>query len=284
MTNTLIERIINDPQVLSVRFQPIFRLGAQRDQVDSLEGLVRGPQGTPFESANLLFDYVRRKRAEGAVDRSCITAICRAAAELPADYRLNVNVHASTLGQNNGFVEFFRRQARNLSLSLERFTLEIVEHSPTRNVPGLISSLQSLRDIGVKIALDDVGLGHSNYRMIVDCRPDYFKLDAFFVQGVSYDTFRCAVAKSVMCLAQEMKASIVAEGAHSVEDMSTLTEMGINLFQANLLCPPLRTPELLEKRFASFHPAVATPASAAQNSDKRAPASIRSTMKPAICQ
>jgi EAL domain-containing protein (putative c-di-GMP-specific phosphodiesterase class I) len=281
MSNTLIERIINNPQMLSVRFQPIFRLGAQRDQVDSLEALVRGPEGTHFESANLLFDYVRRKRAEGAVDRSCIVAICRAAAELPTGFRLNVNVHASTLGQNTDFVDFFSRQARNLSLSLDRFTLEIVEHSPTHNVPGLISTLRAFRDLGVKIALDDVGLGHSNYRMIIDCQPDYFKLDAYFVQGVSYDPFRRAVAKSVLCLAEEMKGLIVAEGAHSVEDMSTLTEMGVNLFQANLLCPPLRTSELLDKGFASFNPALEV---SEDHPHKRMPASFRSTMKPAICQ
>jgi EAL domain-containing protein (putative c-di-GMP-specific phosphodiesterase class I) len=285
MSATLIERIINNPQMLSVRFQPIFRLGAQGDQIDSLEGLVRGPEGTHFEGANLLFDYVRRKRAEAAIDRSCIIAICRAVAELPADYRVNLNVHASTLGQNTGFVEFFSRQARNLSLALDRFTLEIVEHSPTHNVPGLIASLRALRDMGVKIALDDVGLGHSNYRMIIDCHPDYFKLDAFFVEGVSYDPFRRAVAKSVMCLAQEMKGSIVAEGARSVEDMSTLTEMGINLFQANLLCPPMRTSELVEKGFLSLHHATAASVgSGAYALDKAAPNSFRSTMKPAICQ
>jgi len=257
MSNSLIERIINNPTILSVRFQPIFQLDTSVDQIDSLEGLVRGPKGTNFEAADVLFDYVRRKRAEAVVDRSCVIAICRAVAELPCDCRINLNVHASTLGQNTGFVDFFRRQARNLSLSLDRLTLEIVEHSPTHNVPGLISSLRAFRDLGVKIALDDVGLGNSNYRMIVDCHPDYFKLDAFFVQGVSYDPCRRAVVKSVMCLAEEMKGVVVAEGAHSIEDMSTLSQMGVKLFQANLLCPPMPTPELSEKGFLSAHTASA---------------------------
>ncbi len=247
MSNFLLERILNEPQVLSVRFQPIFRLGSGVNEIDSLEGLVRGPKGTHFEAADILFDYVRRKHAESAVDRSCIVAICRAAAELPEEFRINLNVHATTLGHNAGFVDFFRRQAKNLSVPLDRFTLEIVEHSPSHNVPGLISSLQELRDLGVRIALDDVGLGNSNYRMILDCHPDYFKLDAFFVQGVSYDPARRAVVKSVMCLAEEMKGIVVAEGAHAVEDFSTMTQMGVELFQANLLCPAVRPEELQAK-------------------------------------
>src|SRR5262249_20761785 len=74
--------------------------------------------------------------------------------------------------------------------------------------------------------------------------PDYFKLDAYFAQGASYDPDRRAVVKSVMCLAQEMKGVIVAEGVPCSEDLAMLTKMGINLFQANLLCPPIHPHEL----------------------------------------
>jgi EAL domain-containing protein (putative c-di-GMP-specific phosphodiesterase class I) len=254
MSASLLEQILNDPKALSVRFQPIFRLGPKANEIDSLEGLIRGPKGTNFENASLLFDYVRRKHAEAAVDRSCILAICRAVAEMECDCRINLNVHASTLGQNTDFVDFFRSQARFLGLPLDRFTLEIVEHSPTHNVPGLIYTLRTLRDLGIRIALDDVGLGNSNYRMILDCHPDYFKIDTSFVQGVSYDPDRRAVIKSITCLAEEMKGVVVAEGAQATEDLSTLTRMGIKLFQAHLLCPPVTPQELLTKEFFKTQP------------------------------
>lgn len=241
----LLDRILDDADALSARFQPIFQVHAGRSRIDSIEGLIRGPRGTNFERADVLFDYVRRKHAESAMDRSCISAICKAVAEMPHNFRVNLNVHASTLGENPGFCEFFRRQARNFGLPLERFTLEIVEHSPVYNVPGLACNLRTLRDLGVRIALDDVGLGTSNYRMILDCHPDYFKLDTFFVAGVSEDPDRRAVTKSVMCLAQEMNASVVAEGVRSHEDLSTLQEMGVELFQAYILCPPILPEEFI---------------------------------------
>ncbi|MBZ5570701.1 MAG: EAL domain-containing protein [Acidobacteriia bacterium] len=252
MTTSLLEKILDDPDALSVRFQPIFRLRAGVSQVDSVEGLIRGPRATNFERADILFDYVRRKHAEAAVDRSCIVAICKAVLELPPELRINVNVHASTLGHNPGFADFFRRQARNLSLSLDRFTLEIVEHAPTYNIPSLTCSIRALRDLGVRIALDDVGLGNSNYRMILDCHPDYFKLDAYFAKGVTHDADRRAVVRSVMCLAEEMKGSVVAEGVQSSEDLATLGQMGVELFQADLLCPAMQVHDLAAKGFVGL--------------------------------
>ena len=248
MTQRLLDQILAQPQTLSVRFQPIFDLQPGGSRVASLEGLIRGPKGTNFERADILFDYVRRKHAEDEVDRACITAISKAVAELPFDCRINLNVHASTLGKGE-FVEFFRTQMHELALPLDRFILEIVEHSPTHNVPGLISNINALRQLGVRIALDDIGLGNSNYRTMLDCRPDYFKVDAFFVDGVSTDPDRRGVVKSIMCLAHDMGGTVIAEGVRTHEDLSTLMRMGVSSFQANLLCPAIPPQELLAKDF-----------------------------------
>src|ERR1700734_2730404 len=106
---SLLETIV-DPRALSVCFQPIFEIRDGVRLIDSVEALIRGPRSTKFNRADILFDYVRRKRAEAAVDRSCLAAICDAATGLPSKVRINVNVHASTLGHNSGFIDLFRRQ------------------------------------------------------------------------------------------------------------------------------------------------------------------------------
>lgn len=236
---------ILDPSELSVRFQPIFQIRGGAGQVDSVEALIRGPRGTNFERADILFDYVRRKKAEAAVDQSCLTAICDAAKGLPAGTRINVNVHAATLGHDSEFVDFFRRLVLKHSLALEQFTIEIVEHAPTCNIPELTNSLAKLRSYGVRFALDDVGLGESNYRMMLDCHPEYFKLDAYFVQGVSIDSKRRAVAASLVALAKALGSSVVAEGVASNDDLLQLDVMGIEYAQANLLCPAVSLKKLL---------------------------------------
>jgi EAL domain-containing protein (putative c-di-GMP-specific phosphodiesterase class I) len=253
MKKSILETIL-DPHELSVVFQPIFQTEGGARTVDSVEALIRGPRETNFKRADILFDYVRRKKAEAAVDQSCFTAICAAAASLPRDLRINVNVHASTLGHSAGFVDFFRRHAQRQSLAFERFTLEIVEHAPTCNIPQLTNNIAELRGRGVRIALDDVGLGQSNYRMMLDCNPEYFKLDAYFVRGLSTDSKRRAVVESLVTLATALESSVVAEGPTS-DDLLPLMDLGVGLVQANVLCPAMPLDELLKAGHLEKQPA-----------------------------
>jgi EAL domain-containing protein (putative c-di-GMP-specific phosphodiesterase class I) len=244
MRPTLLQTIL-EPARLSVRFQPIFRISSQGRRVHSVEALVRGPQGTPFERADILFDYVRRKKAENAVDRSCLCAICEeAAVRLPKHFRFNVNVHAASLAQKTGFTDFLLDLVDRHSLRPEQLTVEIVEHAPTCDVPGLASSLAMLRTAGVHIALDDVGLGQSNYRMMVDCQPDYFKLDSYFLEGLKDSPRRLAVVESVTTLAVAMNSSVVAEGVSSAQDLEILCRMGVEFAQSNFLCAALPLKQL----------------------------------------
>jgi len=243
MKKPLLDSLI-DPKQLSVRFQPIFRIRGGNNHIDSVEALIRGPRGTHFESALVLFDYVRRKKAENAVDQSCLAAICAEAVSLPPYLRINVNVHAATLGQHAGFVESLRKQARKHSLALDRFTVEIVEHAPTCDIPELSHNLAALRNAGVRIALDDVGLGQSNYRMMLDCHPEYFKLDAYFVRGLKNDPKRRAVVESVVAFGKALNSSVVAEAAETKEDIALLAGLGVEFVQCNLLCPALPLQEL----------------------------------------
>jgi EAL domain-containing protein (putative c-di-GMP-specific phosphodiesterase class I) len=248
MRKSLLETIL-DPEQLSVRFQPIFRIGDGENQLHSVEALIRGPRGTHFESAQMLFDYVHRKHEEKAVDHSCLAAICAEATKLPRDLRINVNVHAATLGQQPGFLESFKRRLHKHSLALDRFTVEIVEYAPNCDIPELLDTIASLRNAGVRIALDDVGLGQSNYRMMLDCYPEYFKLDSYFVRGLRSDSKRRAVVESVAAFGRALHSSIVAEGVESTEDIALLASLGVEFVQCNLLCPALSLSELQASGF-----------------------------------
>lgn len=243
MRKSLLETIL-DPEQLSVRFQPIFHIANGESELHSVEALIRGPRGTHFESAPMLFDYVHRKREERSVDYSCLAAICAEATRLPRDLRINVNVHAATLGQQPGFVESFRRRANKHSLSLDRFTVEIVEYAPNCDIPELLHTIAGLRDAGMRIALDDVGLGQSNYRMMLDCYPEYFKLDSYFVRGLRNDPKRRAVVESVVAFGRALHSSVVAEGVEAMEDVALLASMGVEFVQCNLLCAALTLEEL----------------------------------------
>lgn len=229
-----------DSATLQPYVQPIFRVGVGHPpQLVGVECLTRGPAGTPFEQADTLFAYARHKRAEGPLDRKCIALGLAELGTAASDFRISLNVHASTLGSCSGFARWLCSTAGTYDIVPERLTVEIVEHAPQWNQREFLRSLDELREAHVKIALDDIGLGHSNYQMIVDVRPDYFKIDRYFVHGCAGNRYRRAVVASITTLANELDGVVVAEGAEAEDDFAVLQGLGVELVQSFALGRPV---------------------------------------------
>ncbi len=238
--------LILEPQGLSTLFQPIFEAGPTGLQLHSLEALTRGPRHTNIERSDVLFEYVRRKRGEPQVDLLAIASALRQARGLPRVPGLCLNVHAVTLERERRLPLWLAELAAEYGIALERIVIEIVEHAPPWSGPHFLEALERLRGLGVRIALDDVGLGQSNFRMIVDCRPDLLKIDRHFVDGSHADPSRRAVLESIADLAGRLGARAVAEGIEDERDLETVKAAGITLLQGYLLCRPC-TPTVLKR-------------------------------------
>jgi EAL domain-containing protein (putative c-di-GMP-specific phosphodiesterase class I) len=230
--------LILDPGALSVRFQPVWEAHSHVMVGHYIECLIRGPRGTSVESPEILFEYVRKKNREAEVDKKCISVILDAARGLPSHVRLGLNVHASTLALDPGFAHFLAGETSRCSIEADRLVVEIVEHAPVWDVEAFRFSLDALRELGCSIALDDVGLGHSNFMMILECRPNYFKIDRYFVHGSRSDIYRQAVLSSVAQLALPFGARVVAEGVETEADLEAVRQAGINLVQGYLFGRP----------------------------------------------
>ncbi len=238
MSESALNRILQ-PGAITPVYQPVLRVNGSDVKIEGVECLSRGPRGTNFESAEVLFEYVRLKREESLVDRACIAAAFRGASSLPSTLRLGVNVHASTLGRDHGFIAFLQATAAATGIALTRIIIEIVEHAPPWDNISFQSSLEQLRQLGMTIALDDVGLGQSNFKMLLDVRPDFLKLDRYFVLGCSHDAHRRAVISALRQLGRDFNAEIVAEGVETAEDSNTLQGLGISLMQGFHFAQPL---------------------------------------------
>ncbi len=229
----LIERIL-EPGALSVRFQPVYEMRGGAPRCHYTESLIRGPRGTTVEQPDILFEYVRKKNREAEVDRACVATILGVARDLSRRIDLGLNVHASTLAMDPEFVAFLADAAATNGIAVERLVIEIVEHAPPWDVAAFRNALAGLRSIGARIALDDVGLGQSNFMMILECRPEYFKIDRYFVRGAHADFYRQAVLTAVAQLARPFGARVVAEGVETELDLAAARAAGIDLVQGHL--------------------------------------------------
>jgi EAL domain-containing protein (putative c-di-GMP-specific phosphodiesterase class I) len=241
---TLLDRLL-EPGQLSVVFQPIYEAGPGGQTLFALECLIRGPANTNAARTNVLFTYVRNKRAEAMVDRACVATALAEARLFPGEPRLSLNVHASTLGRDPGFLEFLLGQARKTRVDRRRLVVEIVEHSPPHDVPSFRRALAEMRECGIAVALDDVGLGESNYKMILDARPEIYKLDRYLVAGAWSDPYRQVILDSLARMIRRLEARAVAEGVEDRHELVAVQAAGIDLVQGFLFARPLPRAELL---------------------------------------
>ncbi|HLX07007.1 MAG TPA: EAL domain-containing protein [Thermoanaerobaculia bacterium] len=222
-----------------VAFQPIFAIQGE-PELHSFECLTRGPEGTSLQSAEVLFEYVRRKGCEPAVDRLCVTACLRLAGRWPG-FRYSLNVHAATLERDRDFGALLLETAALQGLKPSRLIVELVEFVPAFS-EKCEQAISSLRQQGVEFALDDIGCGQANYQMILRCQPNYFKVDRYIVAGSSSDPSRRAVLSSICQMAHDMGGKVVAEGVESEADLAAVRSVGVDLAQGFLLGKPGEVP------------------------------------------
>ena len=202
---------LSRPGAIRVEFQPIVQLREDGTHLYGFEALSRGPRGTTMELPSVMFEYARRKGRETEIDRLCLSTAMAGAALLPPASIISVNVHGSTLCNTPRFADWLIESARTHGIDPGRLMIEIVEHRASWVMEALHATLQELREAGVRIAVDDLGGGASNYRMFIDCRPDHVKIDRYIVHGCSGDRYRLASLCSIVALANACDAVPIAE-------------------------------------------------------------------------
>lgn len=245
---TLLDRLLA-PGALTTLFQPIVEVQPNGRSLFAFEALTRGPARTNIERSEVLFEYVRRKGREAQVDLLAIGTAMARAHSLPVLPALCLNVHAATLDKESRLPLWLAELAREHKIRGDQLVVEIIEHAPPWSGRQFLENLDKLRELGVRIALDDVGLGQSSFRMMLDCRPDLLKIDRHFAAGAHGDAHRRAVLESISGLAQKIGARAVAEGIEDEQDLEAARAAGISLVQGFLFCRPSTAAQLRKLRF-----------------------------------
>jgi EAL domain-containing protein (putative c-di-GMP-specific phosphodiesterase class I) len=227
------------PDGLTVVFQPIYHHAAGERRLFGYEALTRGPAGTNLERADVLFEYVRRRGREAVVDRACVAAALRAYTTFQGSATISLNVHAATVESDSGFAEFLAEACRETAVPVTSVILEIVEQQQFSDERRFLDQVSRLRAVGARIALDDVGMAYASVRTMVEVRPDFFKVDAYFVRGSRHSESIRAGMGSIVKLAQHLGGRVIAEGIERVEDLENATLAGADLFQGFLLAQPM---------------------------------------------
>jgi EAL domain-containing protein (putative c-di-GMP-specific phosphodiesterase class I) len=137
--------------------------------------------------------------------------------------------------------------------------LEITESVIMENVETIIPILQTLRELGVEIAVDDFGTGYSSLAYIARLPIQDLKIDRSFVVGMTQSQDSLTIVKSVISLAHSLRLNVVAEGVETEEQAALLLKLGCDEMQGYLFSPPVPPAEvpglLSRKQSAAIRPA-----------------------------
>jgi EAL domain-containing protein (putative c-di-GMP-specific phosphodiesterase class I) len=119
-----------------------------------------------------------------------------------------------------------------------RIVVELTEHDQVADCSALLAQIAVLRDMGVRIAVDDAGTGFAGLQRILQLGPDIIKLDRFLIEGVDHDAVRRALVTAMVAFSASIGATLLGEGIETTGELDMLRSLHVPLGQGYLLGRP----------------------------------------------
>jgi diguanylate cyclase (GGDEF)-like protein len=157
---------------------------------------------------------------------------------------IGVNASAENLRRED-IVELVRRIQRDLPKQTH-LELEVTESVLFADEQLFALRVRQLKEIGVRIAIDDFGTRYTGFNVLMNSPIDAMKIDKCFVRGI--DTCReiQAVCQSIVTMARHLRMGTIAEGIENYSELDTLRALGCEAGQGYLFQRPVRAQEFLK--------------------------------------
>jgi EAL domain-containing protein (putative c-di-GMP-specific phosphodiesterase class I) len=127
----------------------------------------------------------------------------------------------------------------NSPIKFSQVVLEVTERDPIENFTETRQIIAALQGLGVRIAIDDVGTGHSSLSYMLKLGVDIIKIDKMFVDAIGTDRNSTTIVETLVDLARNMRMDVVAEGVENFEQVMHLRALGVRSAQGYVFAPPL---------------------------------------------
>ena len=237
-------------------FQP--RVDAFSNQIVSAEALIRWnhpewglitPQEflTIAEENGLITD----------IDEWVLKEVCNQIKKWKKEQRqtvpISINVSAVNFMKQN-WASTVAKVIQETGIHPQDLEFEITENLLLNNQEMVTNTIDSLRALGIKIALDDFGKGYSSLSYLTQFPFDVIKIDKSFIRNIHENDRDLLIAKSIIYLAKGLKIKVVAEGVETIQQLKILEKEQCNEIQGFLFSRPVPINEmetLFEKKILS---------------------------------
>jgi diguanylate cyclase (GGDEF)-like protein len=159
--------------------------------------------------------------------------------------QMSVNISRWDL-MDEHLVESLERMLQWHRIPAERITLEVTESCLSQDPVRAKESLERLRKAGVKISIDDFGVGYSSMSQLLELPVDELKIDKSFVLALNSDRRAISLIRSMIEMSRALGLLVIAEGIEDKENYELLRSAGTDIAQGNFVSPPLTSSQLDE--------------------------------------
>jgi diguanylate cyclase (GGDEF)-like protein len=236
----LFNEILQNKSV-TTHFQPIVDL--RNADIIGYEALSRGPENHPLRSPVSLIEQAVKENSLWKLEVLFREKALTSASKLELKSLLFLNVDPNIVNDPNFSSGFTKQYIQDHGLLPEMIVFEITERSTIDNFKSFRSAMFHYIEQGYKTAIDDTGAGYSNLSVISKIKPNFIKIDMDLVRDIDKDSFKQAIIKSFVWLANLTNSKLIAEGIETMQEARTLISLGVHAGQGFLLGRP--SPELI---------------------------------------
>ncbi len=215
---------------LHMVYQPIVAVGTR--STTAFEALMRSSEpALPNPPAILeAAEKLGALHVLGRRVRNLVAADLDASAASPNVY---VNLHSADLADSQLY-----DATSPLSHHASRIVLEITERASLEGISDLADRRSRLRDMGYRLAVDDLGAGYAGLSYFARIRPEIVKIDMSLVRGIDREVVQQHVVASLVTLATTLGMEVVAEGVETAAERDTVVRLGCTLLQGYFFAKP----------------------------------------------
>ncbi|MBN2751698.1 MAG: EAL domain-containing protein [Rhodospirillaceae bacterium] len=239
---------------LSHAFQPV--LNIHSGHAYGMEALLRGMEPHGFASATALLDAAHAEGILDAVESILKKKAIQAYVQWPFchDRKLFMNIDARVFDtQNQGSLAATRQVIADCGLDESSVILDVSERA---QIQGFLRDFQDERQIHhstLRYAIDDFGAGLGSLQTLYGANPDFIKIDRALLSGVSEDTRKKTFFSHIVSIAHLLGVMVVAEGVETEAEYFVCKEVGCDLVQGFIACPPLEDISQALREYPEIH-------------------------------
>jgi EAL domain-containing protein (putative c-di-GMP-specific phosphodiesterase class I) len=204
-----------------------------------------GPDGRMKSVGELLEDLTLSPELRVRLDLLCLGAVFDALARHPiTEHLLFLNLCPATL-EHPEFWNRIQPWLWDLPIPPHRIVLEITESCSMHDLDQMEGFARRLRDIGVRIAVDDLGSGIASLSHMARLAPDFIKVDRSLVKDVQRHPYQAALLNALALFAERMRVGYIVEGIETTEELQAIIDADVPWGQGFIFGhpEPLRLPQ-----------------------------------------